>query len=299
MRSKFPLIVKGLLSLLLSALLYPTKSTAQDVSCINYWINPDTGETQCLDLSEGVQLLSPSASVTDSPAGSGLLLSGINRLGLPEGVPGPLVVDSNWTPIALTPSYTLQGQERRPGILAAARTFGDGQIFAIGHGGYLGSDPPGTDNAQFGQNIMKWLTTSGTNICVRQTQWSEAIEERLVNPLPQPEYQVQRVGHDQPLTSVFLANCDVLVYSTRWDPIENTEVRAVVNFVESGGSVLLTGLGWSYAAYVDENVSTFPMNQIGQDFGVRFEDGELLDQDLNYEGDARKPQIYTFFPEVF
>ncbi len=92
-----------------------------------------------------------------------------------------------------------------------------------------------------------------------------------------------------PLDSNSLAATDVLIVGNAWGNFMDSEIDAVQNFVENGGGLLATGLGWSWKEYLykpfgsfvckDENrkrgqdtddMTTYPMNRLVAPYGVHF-----------------------------
>ncbi len=159
-------------------------------------------------------------------------------------------------------------------------------------------DLPRHDNERFHRNIIAWLDKDASQqICVRRTTWSGSGED-LVNMLRSEGYQKRVVDREQVLTASDLEGCGVLVYLTRWDAISPEEIDVIEEFVRNGGGVWMDGLGWSYVGYVDPNLDNFPMNQIGERFGVRFENGYLIDPTNHEAGGSYHPIFHRFYPSV-
>ena len=229
-----------------------------------------------------------------------LLVGGVGRIGAMGAVPGPLVVNSNWTLIATCP-YSTIAEGHAPAVFAAARRFGKGRVFAIGHEWHFGQPGLGMeDNERFARNAFQWLDpVRSRKICVRQTEWSSALEDGIVMKLQGEGWTVRQVSTETELTQEHLANIGVLVYATRWGAITDGEKQVVLNFIRGGGAALLTGLGWSYKQYKGQSsLEAYPMNQIGRELGLKFEDGCFNDPRNNYNGDWRQPVITNLYPRV-
>lgn len=230
------------------------------------------------------------------------LVEGVHKIGAPDAVPGPLVVNSNWTLIATCP-YSTVAEGHAPAVFAAARRFGKGRVFAMGHEWHFGQPGLGMeDNEQFARNVFRWLDPVGSRkICVRQTEWSFGLEGGIVMKLQAEGWTVRRVSTETELTREHLANISVLVYSDRWGMITDGEKQVVLNFIRGGGAALLNGLGWSYQRYMmmmPGSLEAFPMNQIGRELGLKFEAGFLNDPRNNYNGDSRQPVITNLYPQT-
>lgn len=219
-----------------------------------------------------------------------------------DGITGPITLTDPWAPIVSGDEntyYECAGQQYSPAILAGACYFGSGQVFAIGHEWFFGTqDLSRQDNEQFGRNIVNWLDRENTGcVLVRRTLWSGTVEYGLLSQLASEGYEIRAVPRDVELTQEHLEGCGVLVICHRWDPITSAEIDAIVDFVSNGGGLWLFGLGWSYYGYVDPNLDNFPMNQIGSRFGVRFEDGVINDPDDYVNNCPCHPIYHTFYPE--
>ena len=139
------------------------------------------------------------------------LVKGVNSLGSPDAIPGPIVPDSNWINIAFCPSFYKDSIKKMPGIFAAARTYKDGRVFAMGHEGHFGPDLDKEDNRQFAINVVKWLDVANKKrICVRQTQWSPGIEQGLLKELKIAEYTLHFVKREDELIDYDLKDRDFI-----------------------------------------------------------------------------------------
>ena len=75
---------------------------------------------------------------------------------------------------------------------------------------------------------------------------------------------------DQPLRPELLRDADILIATHCGKPKDYTpaERQAVVDFVEGGGSVLITALTWVGVSYGKYSEADYPPNQIGTRFGL-------------------------------
>jgi hypothetical protein len=72
-----------------------------------------------------------------------------------------------------------------------------------------------------------------------------------------------------------------------------SEVDAIQAFVEGGGGLLMFGLGWSYP----NAITNYPLNIMGQRFGVFWSRGTVEDPTDNF-GAAGYPRFHTLYPGV-
>jgi len=80
------------------------------------------------------------------------------------------------------------------------------------------------------------------------------------------------------ITSSLLAQYDVLVIGTAWGSFSQSETDAIVAFVNGGGGLLISGVGWSWVDYhPSSTISGYPMNQLATRFGVSFNPDIIID----------------------
>jgi hypothetical protein len=74
------------------------------------------------------------------------------------------------------------------------------------------------------------------------------------------------------------------------------EIDALKSFVLNGGGLLLLGLGWSWELYnPGRTLDEYPMNILGEIFGIRWTTGYISDPTNNYNG---QPIFHTFYPNI-
>ncbi len=98
-----------------------------------------------------------------------------------------------------------------------------------------------------------------------------------------------RTHRTGPLTGAALQGVEVLVIGTSWGSYTDAELQLIRAFVNDGGRLFVTGLGWSWVDPAkSRTLDNYPMNQVAQMFGIRILDGHLCDP-TNNSGDMCKP----------
>jgi hypothetical protein len=88
----------------------------------------------------------------------------------------------------------------------------------------------------------------------------------------------------------------VVLIGNAWGDFSQQEIDALKSFVSSGGGLLLMGLGWSWEPYnPGKTLDDYPMNKIGEVFGIRWIDGYISDPTNSYNG---QPVFHTFYPNI-
>ena len=117
----------------------------------------------------------------------------------------------------------------------------------------------------------------------------------FANALRSRGYQVEALT-TAPVTTEVLTAYDVYVVATSWGTFTPAEIDAIVGFVESGGGLFLTGLGWSWVnPDQGRTLDNYPMNILAAPFNIRFLEDAICDPDSNYEGNWCNP---VFSPSV-
>ena len=123
----------------------------------------------------------------------------------------------------------------------------------------------------------------------------EGSYQELANRLRLNGHIVDRIT-TAPISYSVLADYDVYVVGTPWGSFDSSEIDAIVQFVEEGGGLFLTGLGWSWVN-PDEGrtLDNYPPNVIGARFGIRFLDDAICDPDSPHDANPCTP---VFHPRI-
>jgi len=225
------------------------------------------------------------------------IVEGVTNLCAPSGLVGVVkCLDGEGVTIASGDETAVVVQGTPPPeqpLACIARTYGAGRVLAMGHEAFFGNDLAQYDNTQFADNVRGWLDRSDTRkVLFRRTMWSGSVESHWVPRLKSQGCDVTFVDNGAELTSADLSGRGLLIYCTRWHPITAREIAAVVYFVNHGGGVLLTGVGWSFNW---REQSLYPMNQIAERFGLYFPKGIIEDPDTNHGGDRSRPIFHWLY----
>jgi len=212
------------------------------------------------------------------------------------GVPGPLwALSENVVPIVSGDEDTTPV----PSVVAAAVLFGNGRVVALGHEGFLTNESVALfDNKKFGLNIVKWLDKSGSRRVLVTTGHREWLGgenfESFKRELESLGYTVTRFSGQ--ISASELSGVGVVLIGNAWGDFTREEVEELQSFVYKGGGLLLMGLGWSWEPNnPGRTLDDYPMNKIGEVFGIRWIDGYITDPTNSYNG---QPVFHTFYPNI-
>lgn len=210
-----------------------------------------------------------------------------------SGLPSSLFPYNNTaTPIVIgnpnTASY--------PAIFALASVLGSGRAVGLAHDGVLGNnDISQYNNLTFALNIFNWLDQNNTNQVVIASGHGEWLNygnaTTLRSALQGNGYIVTNLSGS--ITAASLAGKGVLMIGNGWQTYTAAEQTAIQNYVQSGGGLLLLGLGWSWMAYNSGGLAAYPMNQIGSMFGLYWTDSNISDATNQAGG---QPLFTTLYP---
>jgi hypothetical protein len=235
-------------------------------------------------INEGLKLV-----LVETPS---YLVSGVKSLWC-DGTPGPiLILDNQTIPIVSGDRNTIP----IPSVVVAAREFGKGRVVAS-LGGFFTDKALGLfDNRVFARNVIEWLSrlNRGKILVSRgHSEWD------FGPGFDEFRGMLENLGcnvtlYYGPLSPEILSNYDVLLIGTAWGNLKQEEISAILNFVNNGGGLLLTGLGWSWP---DLTLNNYPMNIIGERFGIHWIDSYIEDKDPqdNYNG---SPIFHVFYPSI-
>jgi len=188
----------------------------------------------------------------------------------------PLIVVLSWIPCLLLLAWWRRGEasrlERPPGerplaprpLLLGAGLF---LLFGAGTLGFFQFQDPG--EPKDGRILLDEAHSpfwERTDVALdRETYGRNTLYTyRSMLDLLQKHHAVE-VNHDRAYTSELLADCDVLILKTAPLPFGESEVEAIVDFVEGGGGLFLIG------DHTDLLGINSHLNQVATRFGIRFE----------------------------
>lgn len=223
------------------------------------------------------------------------LINGVSSI-CALGVPGPL-----WA-LNDTPVPVVAGDEDTtpvPSVVVMTSGIGNGRVGAIGHEGFFVNEALGLfDNKRFGNNIVDWLDKLGRRkilVTTGHREWYGGSNfDAFKSELENRGYGVIRFSGR--LDASVLSDIGVVLMGNAWGTIFQSEIDVLKNFVVNGGGLFLIGLGWSWVGYnPGKTLDDYPMNKIGEIFGIRWIDGYISDPSNNYNG---QPIFHTFYPSI-
>jgi hypothetical protein len=220
------------------------------------------------------------------------LVQGVTEIVSP-GSPGPIhPTSSAW--------WNIVGGDddvKYPSLFVAAREYGAGRIVVDGHEGVV-THPQDLDNTAFLLNIFHWLDSAGNGQLRFTTGHNEYAVGNRLNAL------VSVLGDDgmsltalsSPITADHLQSVSVLFIGNAWSSFTSDEIEVVRAWVEAGGGLYMTGLGWSWEVYhEDQSMEDYPMMQMSLPYEVRWLRGSIVDPTNQYQGST---VFSVFYPNI-
>ena len=214
-------------------------------------------------------------------------------------------VDTIWTGGSSAPIFALNdsviplvaGNELTasiPSVVSLANYIKDGRVIAMGHDGFFNEDK--FDNYTFFLNAIDWLDAADRNRVLVTTghgEWAR-INDDLQSRLTSLGYTVETATGQ--LTQAQLDNAGVVIIGNAWGEFTQAELDLLQSYLEEGGGLFLSGLGWSWEPYnPGKTLDDYPMNKIGAFSGVRWVNGGISDPTHNFNG---QPLFLTFYPNL-
>jgi hypothetical protein len=213
------------------------------------------------------------------------------------GIPGPIL------PLPESSLPIIAGDEDTAppySVVAVASHFGKGRVFSLGHEGFFTNEALSLfDNRKLGVNAIDWLDGLGKRKVLVTTghgEWYGGSNfDGFKAELERQGYSVVRSSGR--LDPASLSNVSVVIIGNTWGYFLPSEIDALRNFVANGGGLVLLGLGWSWLAYnPGKTLDDYPMNKVGEVFGLRWIDGYISDPTNSYGGG--QPIFHSFYPSL-
>ncbi|MGD8787620.1 MAG: hypothetical protein PVJ60_09370, partial [Phycisphaerales bacterium] len=129
--------------------------------------------------------------------------------------------------------------------VAIASEYRKGRFIALGHDGLL-IDPSAND--YFTCNILNWLGNGykykNVIIYTHISNWfnKNILSAKAKEILASREIEITELGSQ--VTDEDLKECDLFIIVRPTQIIDQNEIISIVSYVEEGGSLLMTGMGW-------------------------------------------------------
>lgn len=156
--------------------------------------------------------------------------------------------------------------------VAIASEYQKGRFVALGHDGLL-IDPSANDI--FTANIFNWLGNGYKHKKIiiytflgewfNKTKLTSKAKELIASQ------SIEITELDSKVTNEDLNNCDLFIIVRPSRTIEENEISSIVSYVEQGGSLLMTGMGWFWeSTNKTPDISSFPLNRLGKQLGFEY-----------------------------
>ncbi len=237
--------------------------------------------------------LLPSALVLTGPARAQTpIVQGVSKV-IGSGAIGP---------VTGIPSFNVRGlvsgddDTPLPSLVCLLSTLGKGRVLAWGHDSFLMDKANGLfDTRKFNTQAVLWLDAKGTKklaFLVGHGEGARVSRCRLfVQALKAKGFQVKDIYGQ--VTSSALSGVGVVVVGNAVKDFTSAELNLLENYVKNGGALFLTGLGWFWEPYHKRPLDQYPMNVLGERFGIRWLGGYVVDPTNKYNGNT---VFHTFFP---
>ena len=156
--------------------------------------------------------------------------------------------------------------------IAIASEYHKGRFIALGHDGLL-IDSGANDD--FTGNILNWLGNSykykKVSIYTHISNWfnKNILSAKAKELLTSRGVEIIELGSK--VTNEDLKKCDLLIIVRPTQMIDQNEISSIVSYVERGGSLLMTGMGWYWQAQNKSgNFKAFPLNRLGEHLGFEY-----------------------------
>jgi hypothetical protein len=214
------------------------------------------------------------------------IVQGVTTVQFPMLMSRLSVTEPDWVPLVWASARASGGDWLGlPGTLPVpgwAKAWGCGRIAVwAGHEGAFAKEGDGVaQNDKFRENLLGWLLGTGTRLGCTSTH-SEWFGCNSFSPVLSSWLTARGVtpaAVDRSLGASSLAGWDVVVVGNPWADLSDSEIAALDDWVRAGGSLLVLGLGWSWASnHQDPKNLAYPVNRLGARFGFRVEPGYIVD----------------------
>jgi len=182
--------------------------------------------------------------------------------------------------------------------VAIASEYQKGRFIALGHDGLL-IDPSANDN--FTGNILNWLGNSykykKVIIYTYISNWfnKDILSAKAKELLASREVEIIELGSQ--VTDEDLKECDLFIIVRPTQIIDQNEISSIVSYVQQGGSLLMTGMGWYWEALnKSHDIKVFPLNRLGEHLGFEYSRTSIDKTPRNNKKETRRYSPVSFQP---
>ena len=156
--------------------------------------------------------------------------------------------------------------------VAIASEYQKGRFIALGHDGLL-IDPGANDD--FTGNILNWLGNSykykKVIIYTHISNWfnKDILSAKAKELFASRGVEIIELGSQ--VTDEDLKECDLFIIARPTQIIDQNQISSIVSYVEQGGSLLMTGMGWYWETLNKPgDIKVFPLNRLGAHLGFEY-----------------------------
>jgi len=182
--------------------------------------------------------------------------------------------------------------------VAIASEYQKGRFIALGHDGLL-IDPGSSDKFTF--NILNWLGNSykynKVIIYTHMGKWfnKEILSAKAKELFASKKVEIIELGTQ--VTDEYLKECDLFIIVRPSRMIDQSEISSIVSYVEQGGSLLMTGMGWLWVAQnKTHDIKDFPLNRLGEHLGFEYSKTSLDKTNRNNKKGPHRYSLVSFRP---
>ena len=182
--------------------------------------------------------------------------------------------------------------------VAIASEYQKGRFIALGHDGLL-IDP--SANGDFTNNILNWLGKGYKNkkviIYTHISNWfnKDILSEKAKEVFVSNGAEIIELGSK--VTDKDLNECDLFIVVRPSQLINQNETNSILSYVEQGGSLLMTGMGWFWETQnKSHDINNFPLNKLGEHLGFQYSKTSISKTPLNNKKGVRRYSSVGFQP---
>jgi len=183
-------------------------------------------------------------------------------------------------------------------VFVVASQSGEGRVIGYGHDGLIMdvknrncvfrddrelcgqeiTDSQKADNLRFVNNALRWAMRSTPSDCPKGTtvaifEWYQDLSntQEIAALAKQRDWTYKAIDKSKELEPQ-LDCVNALIWGNPWKDVSDSQLAAVVNYVRSGGGLLLGGLGWSWLSNneIEAGLVEYPANRLATPFGFSF-----------------------------
>ncbi len=182
--------------------------------------------------------------------------------------------------------------------VAIASEYQKGRFVALGHDGLL-IDP--SANNEFTVNILNWLGNNFKHkkviIYTHITNWfsKNNLTLKAKDFFAARNIEIGELG--SVVSEDVLKDCDIFIIVRPTRIIEPNEIQSIVSYVEHGGSLLMTGMGYFWEEGNNlYDIKAFPLNKLGEHLGFEYSKTSIDKTPLNNQDSPHRYSIIDFQP---